>query len=264
MWFAQLACAPSRSGRSRTPTPSVQMKLRWTPLGSSATPAAIVPSAETPRARVADVFGGAGKSSKMPFPSTHRTACFAFPAISPDPTMTDPSPEAASAMLSKPPPGKSPRPIMPVPALHLNASAPLAETLQPVTTDPSPEILPAALKTASPGRSPTPVNEGGAASAECPRTQPQTPTAPMYLVTNIHTSLTEPGVESTVGGSMVNRFHRRAIRDASVFAQSTAGRSPAPSGQGTRSWSAGSGARAAWRSPRCPRPRPSAPRRGRA
>src|SRR5262245_39032060 len=58
---------------------------------------------------------------------------------SPLPTMTEPSPDAAFAVLLKPPPVKSPSPTIPLGLVQRNASRPDAEVLPPTTTEPSSE-----------------------------------------------------------------------------------------------------------------------------
>ena len=45
----------------------------------------------------------------------------------PRPTTTEPSADAAKATLSKPPPGRSPSPTMPVASVQRNASVPDAD-----------------------------------------------------------------------------------------------------------------------------------------
>ena len=61
----------------------------------------------------------------MPVAAVHRKASNTGPAVDGlYPAMTAPSPLTPRAMLWKVPPGKSPRPTMPEPAVHRNASFP--------------------------------------------------------------------------------------------------------------------------------------------
>jgi hypothetical protein len=67
-----------------------------------------------------------------------------------------PSPETPRAVLRKRPLGRSPRPTIPVLAVHRNASSPGADRPRPTTTEPSAETLHASLLRAPPARSPSP------------------------------------------------------------------------------------------------------------
>jgi len=58
------------------------------------------------------------------------------------------------ARVSKLPPGRSPRPTMPPPAVHRMASNPNDELLSPTTTPPTTEMPSASLSNWPPGRSP--------------------------------------------------------------------------------------------------------------
>ena len=76
------------------------------------------------------------------------------------PAITLPSAETPEATLWNTPPGRSPRPTIPPPAVQRNASGPEAPSLPPTTTLPSAETAFAKLSTAPPARSPTPLNQG--------------------------------------------------------------------------------------------------------
>ena len=70
-----------------------------------------------------------------PYPSTLRL----------EPTITEPSADTLEASLSKPPPGKSPKPTMPPDSVQRNASYPLLLEPLPTITEPSADVALAVL-----------------------------------------------------------------------------------------------------------------------
>src|SRR4030095_4446002 len=93
----------------------------------------------------------------MPLVSVQRNAS---PRVGPErvdelsPTTTAPSPDTALAKLRTPPPGNSPKPIIPVTCVQRNAWLLFDELLEPTMTSPSSETALAKLEKVPPGKSP--------------------------------------------------------------------------------------------------------------
>src|SRR5204862_5683740 len=81
----------------------------------------------------------------MPAPAVHRKA-ICDPTAPLQPTITDPSPDTAVAMLLNCPPANTPRPVMPGPDCQRKACRPWADAACPAITEPSPETPRAAAR----------------------------------------------------------------------------------------------------------------------